>query len=85
MEENAVRVYAVKSVPNTHCFYLSSTGSCFANLQNIYILFVNKDIKSNNNKSVIRCHSMLNATVNQGLQILLMSGVNVTSALQILE
>ena len=28
---------------------------------------------------------MLNATVNQGLQILLMSGVNVTSALQILE
>ena len=43
MEENAVRVYAVKSVQNTHCFYLSSTGSCFANLRNIYILFVNKD------------------------------------------
>ena len=42
MEENAVHVYAVKSVQNTHRFYLSSTGSCFANLQNIYILFVNK-------------------------------------------
>lgn len=40
MEENAVHVYAVKSVQKC---YLSSTGSCFANLQNIYILFVNKD------------------------------------------